>query len=55
MQSLIPSPLALLSGLSPSLRGLAIALCVFTFLLGFVLWFLHYVRLEKPEHPEGEE
>jgi hypothetical protein len=36
------------------LREMAVALCLFTFLLTFVLWFIRYVRVEKND-PGGED
>jgi hypothetical protein len=39
---------------SASLHDWGVALCVFTFLFGFVMWFIRYVRLDKPEEPAQE-
>jgi hypothetical protein len=55
MSPLFASPLALFADLTPaSLKDLGVALCLFTFLFGFVMWFIHYVRLDKPEEPANE-
>jgi hypothetical protein len=32
----------------PTLRELTTGLCLLAFLLGFVLWFITYVRVERP-------
>jgi hypothetical protein len=39
---------------SPSLREFGMALCLLAFLLGFVLWFIRYVRIDKSESSEWE-
>ena len=55
MPCLAGQVLALLPAVTPSsLRDFAVALCVLTFLLGFVLWFIRYVRVERPESGVGE-
>jgi hypothetical protein len=37
------------------LHDLGVVFCLLTFLAVFVLWFMHYVRLEKPEEVRDEE
>jgi len=47
--------IALLARINPAfLRELTVSLSVTAFVLGFVLWFLRYVRVDRPESREEE-
>jgi hypothetical protein len=39
---------------STFLRELTVSLSVTAFVLGFILWFLRYVRVDRPESREEE-